>query len=596
MKDSGMAQEIEQRGVVQTWKLMLGSRGFFWLTFSFLIGLGLVFVEYGVSVFLQFFLTKLGMSHTTHMPPWLVHLIQEISLNQALLLLIALGLVRSLSYFSGEWCAGLVQELASARLRFLVAHRLLFVPTKHQQLDASSVSHYMGEIIPNTARYFFHLINCIVYFTLIMLLSLCMFLLLPREAAVSLVGLGMIGFLISVFQRIVRTRSSVLPTHYKTLQRSIERIARNRLFVRISRSEDIEYRGLQHSIHGYFSKSVQAIFFSACSTNLAPFLGILLLTLLIFLSQSVFHSSGVKLLAFLYLFVRFIQQIKLFAWYYNEAGKLWPRYQQAVQLFWQQTNAELDQGMRPYEELRIWQEPKILSVSSQNQVPLHKDLHPPRLEVRDISFRYTEDSKVLFKKLSFVVESGQHIGIVGKSGAGKSTLLALIFGLFAPTKGEILWDSISATTFFEQSSVAVGYVGPEPFTRYGTIRENLCYGLSDDVSDDAIWRALQQAQLDDTIRGLGGQLDYVLEEDGTGLSAGEKQRLSLARALLRKPTLLVLDEASANLDVETESRLVEVIAGLKGRCTTLIVSHRPMMLKYVDLQLELVAEQENKDC
>jgi len=135
----------------------------------------------------------------------------------------------------------------------------------------------------------------------------------------------------------------------------------------------------------------------------------------------------------------------------------------------------------------------------------------------------------------------------------------------------------------------VGYVGPEPFLFDGTIRENLLYALSGRLPDDAqIFAAMDKAECG-FVRELSLGLDHPLTEQGLGLSAGQKQRLGLARALLRDPKVLVLDEATANLDFETERRLVETLGDLKGRMTLLIVTHRPALRAIGDLCLELSA-------
>ena len=133
----------------------------------------------------------------------------------------------------------------------------------------------------------------------------------------------------------------------------------------------------------------------------------------------------------------------------------------------------------------------------------------------------------------------------------------------------------------------MGYVGAEAYLIAGTLADNLCYGLTHTPSDAELWHALGQARLESVVRALPDGLAHRIREDGAGLSAGEKQRLALARALLAKPGLLVLDEASANLDEATEAELTESLRALRGTVTVLVVSHRPQLLAHADQRLEL---------
>jgi ATP-binding cassette subfamily B protein len=143
--------------------------------------------------------------------------------------------------------------------------------------------------------------------------------------------------------------------------------------------------------------------------------------------------------------------------------------------------------------------------------------------------------------------------------------------------------------FFNSQAVHFGYVGAESFLIEGTIADNIRYGAlkSIDTSDKACLKALKRAHLDDLVTANPQILDHKINENGEGLSAGQKQRLALARALLGNPQLLILDEASANLDGETEADIAKTVSGLKGSCTTIIVTHRPGMLTYADKVLQM---------
>lgn len=213
--------------------------------------------------------------------------------------------------------------------------------------------------------------------------------------------------------------------------------------------------------------------------------------------------------------------------------------------------------------------------------------------LQNVYFRYPGASEPLFSEFQLEVLPGSAVVIIGESGSGKSTLLSLFLGMNRADQGTVVL-TVSGVPFSlpqhkKNLLKHVGYVGSESFLIAGTVRDNLLYGLVHRPSDAEIEVALRRAECDFVFQ-MNDGLSHKITEQGQGLSAGQKQRLSLARALLRKPKVLILDEATANLDSQTEKRIVGMLSGLKGSTTLVIVTHRDAPLEIADKVIRLNRE------
>jgi ATP-binding cassette subfamily C protein len=189
--------------------------------------------------------------------------------------------------------------------------------------------------------------------------------------------------------------------------------------------------------------------------------------------------------------------------------------------------------------------------------------------------------------ISARIPAGQVTALIGESGAGKSTLCDLAVGLLAPTSGEVRLDAPPLKGVPLEGALAgrlrasLAYVGQEPFLFDDSLRNNLCWGCGP-VSDKEIWQALETVGANDLAHALDGGLEGPIRTEGMRFSGGERQRLRLARALLRRPRLLVLDEATNALDIETEARVLQAVLAARDGATVLMVSHRPGNLSLAD--------------
>src|SRR5699024_4622172 len=206
----------------------------------------------------------------------------------------------------------------------------------------------------------------------------------------------------------------------------------------------------------------------------------------------------------------------------------------------------------------------------EGQDGLHKDISDHPVAVEHVSFAYSEDEPVT-QKISFSAQAGEMIAFAGPSGGGKTTIFGLMERFYEPTSGEIRVGNTPITDLSIHSwRSQIGYVSQESAMMAGTIRENLCYGLEnqDTISDERLWEVAEMAYADKFIKEFPNELDTEVGERGVKLSGGQRQRIAIARAFLRDPKLLMMDEATASLDSQSESVVQQALTRLmEGRTT-----------------------------
>lgn len=220
----------------------------------------------------------------------------------------------------------------------------------------------------------------------------------------------------------------------------------------------------------------------------------------------------------------------------------------------------------------------------EGQTGLDVDIGDQPIQVDSVSFAYDEKEPII-RDVSFRAEPGEMIAFAGPSGGGKTTMFGLLERFYEPTKGNILLGDIPITEIAATSwRSQIGYVSQDSAMMGGTIRENLCYGLTnwEDIPDERLWEVTKMAYADTFIKEFSKRLDTEVGERGVKLSGGQMQRIAIARAFLRDPKLLMMDEATASLDSQSEGVVQQALTRLmKGR-TTFIIAHRLSTIVHAD--------------
>jgi ABC-type multidrug transport system fused ATPase/permease subunit len=288
-----------------------------------------------------------------------------------------------------------------------------------------------------------------------------------------------------------------------------------------------------------------------------------LITIFVFLAIKMFQAQPTELMLIIIIFSR-----------------LWPRFTGI------QSNLEQLGSAVPSFQALIDLQKECLDARELHEGNYHniKPISIQRgIECKNVYFRYNkQEQSYALHNVDLRIPSNQMTAIVGRSGAGKSTLIDLLMGLNKPEKGEVLVDgNLLRGDNLLSLRKAISYVPQDPFLFNASVRENMLI-IEPDASEEEIWEALSFASADEFVSKLPQGLDTLIGDRGIRLSGGERQRIVLARAILRKPSILVLDEATSALDTENEAKIQEALERLKGKMTIIVIAHRLSTIRNAD--------------
>lgn len=531
-------------------KHFLGGRVLGLFLVSLLAGVAWFAVESSFVFVLQGFLLSLGLLQKTQtmLPEWYPSEVAD-----SILILICFGFLRSLLFAMKLFVSESTNQAFIRHQRSLIidyalhnahlepSHRIMSL-FNERMAQAGSVLQ-QSSLILNTGVAF------LLFFVMGLQLS-------PREL---LIGVGLLAILMWPFkfldqwtrkvgQNVVQDGDDVM----KLLVVGMKNYFYLKLFALVG----VEVEKGHRLLASLERRSRAFLKFSAFRSSYPQFVGILTIGFLTWVGMMYFQTPGVVLLSLFYIFLRLAQNA---AEMNSSLGTI--RYSLAgfLDLFrWnQKASKELAQ---------------LKQLENVEQVELaDRKVH---ITAKNLKFSYDAGRPVI-NDINFSVGPSQMLLIQGPSGSGKSTLVSLVLGLLAPQEGSVLINSLPVQKVRKSFLQRLAYVGPEPYLVSGGVRENLLYGhpRPEGVSDEQMWEALKKAELEAVVRGMPLGLNEVLLESAQ-LSTGQKQRLAVARALVRKSSVLILDEATANLDSETEAKLLKTFKDLGQEMTMIVISHR----------------------
>jgi len=419
--------------------------------------------------------------------------------------------------------------------------------------DLGYTSNILGEVIPKAGSFVTSFARFIILLIQAAGLGALCIISLPKEFITSVLIFSLITPLVYILNRKARFYGRLLLDKNTDLNRQIMATVKNLIFIRILGMNQVEEKKTVSLASDYYTHYLRNTKYYALAQIFPPTVGIIIVFLL-FYYFNIGGSSGAQLLTLFYLLYRFIQVLGETVAITNGLNMYVVNFKKIMEV--------LAQNRAITSEL-----PKLTHTSAEKKISHFN------LTVQNLQYSYS-DGKNVFSNISFNLPDKKCLVIKGPSGCGKSTLLMNLIGMYSPTDGKVIWGNEHLTDLeAENFRRNLGYMGPEPYIISGTIEDNLLYGLHEKPDSHEIEEALKNANMETVLQQLADGLNTKLTEQGEGLSMGQKQRIGLARALLRRPKILVLDEITANLDKETELKIVANIKELKKQMTVLVATH-----------------------
>ncbi len=534
---------------------------------SVILGIGSAYVEYLFVLVFQAFLSSFGILKATFISNKFISGMSGFNLT---VLLIAVALTRSLTEGAKIFVSRYIQQ------RFCTENRKRLIELSLNNLSELSTAKIIAIFSEEIQRLSFSVLNIssflINLFSAIFLFLICLKLAM-HETAIAITIMVVLSLPLSLLNRFFYNVGSDLKKNWEKTSELLTGAIRNNFFLKVYGLIPKTIKNANYHLDQYLALYTRTFKVLGIKSSAASFFGIIAV-IGICVSREALHSSTSpeSVLSFFYVFLRFTQALVMSAGLLSEF----------------KINTEnLDEIKYVLQDLKN----KTFENFDESELITNKfDSSNLEITCDGVTFGY-EKSKSIFQKISFKITEGNILLISGPSGSGKSTLLSLIIGLVEPEAGSILINNKKVSELKTSLKNIIGYVGPYPYLIDGTVKENLFYShpSSEKITNEQIKTALIDSQ-SEFVYNLKDGMNTKVDEHGLQLSTGQKQRLMLARALLRNPKILILDEFTANLDEKNETEILDMIVKDRSNKITIIVSHRQTFQKIADHHISLSNE------
>ena len=530
---------------------------------SFIIGFISAAAEYVFVALFQLFLIVLGLtkSDLLSIPDWV-----PTSTSFVMIGLIVAGIIRAavqiLKLYFSRMCAQKFSQDVRAQIVGFALNLGPRVSTSKAIALFSDIVNRAGQTLLNLCT----ILTAVV--TAIAVISVAA----VKAPLVVLVGVFFTGLSYWLLRGLIRRFSmsgTELSSHWQSVNLTLTEGIRNYFYLQLCGMVPKEIQRAEESLEKYQQSYRTYVLGSAIRQGIPLVLSAGLIVAMTVVGQQL-AVAGSILVTVLYLYLRCLQNI-------SEGYGAW--------------NDLRINGSAFLEVRHMLAHFKLQSNSTMNSNVGNGRVSAPenwRLEISNLAFSYGE--RPIIDNLSVNLGAGDCWYISGESGVGKSTLLSLIAGYLTPQSGSIKISGRQLHEYDKSILDGMGYVGPTPYLVEGSIRDNLLYGhhRSGEISDAKMYEALHWVALSSWIEGLPQGLDAKIDEIGSALSTGQKSRLAIARTLLRSPKLIILDEATSNLDERTENSVLEAMRPVFKDAIVVLVSHRPHLARLATQTLKMM--------